>query len=109
MLALLERCGVVADRAEQTITATLAAPEAAAALHVEIGSPLLSLTRVVRDAEGRGVEHLAALYRPDRHRFHMEMTRAGEGADRYWQAARPTPTKPAFSQRREAAPRRRKP
>jgi GntR family transcriptional regulator len=109
MLTLLEHSGIVADRAEQTITATLAAPEAAAALEVEIGAPLLSLTRVVRDAGGRGVEYLAALYRPDRHRFHMELTRAGEGPDRYWQAARTSPARPAHQPRREAAHRRRQP
>jgi GntR family transcriptional regulator len=108
MLTLLERSGVVAAGAEQWITATLAAPEAAAALGVEIGAPLLSLTRVVRDDAGRGVEHLAALYRPDRHRFHMQLTRAGEGADRWWQTARPpAPPDSAFTQRREAAHRRR--
>ncbi|MGL4242522.1 MAG: GntR family transcriptional regulator [Beijerinckiaceae bacterium] len=104
LLTLLERSGVVADRAEQTITATLAGPEVAAALEVGIGSPLISLVRVVFDRDGQGVEHLSALYRPDRHRFSMELTRAGEGADRYWQNARP-----AFASRREAAPRRRKP
>jgi GntR family transcriptional regulator len=104
MLTLLERCGVVADRAEQTITATLAGPEAAAALDVEIGAPLIALSRAVFDTDGHGVEYLAAVYRPDRHRFHMKLTRAGEGADRYWQSARPT-----FSPRREAAQRRRMP
>lgn len=108
MLTLLERAGVIADRAEQTISATLAAPEAAAALDVEIGAPLLSMVRIVRDREGRGVEYLVALYRPDRHRFHMELTRAGEGADRYWQTARPAPATAPQSTRREAQ-RRRKP
>jgi GntR family transcriptional regulator len=109
MLTLLERAGVTADTAEQTISATLAAPDAAVALGVEIGAPLLSLVRVVRDRDGRGVEYLAALYRPDRHRFHMELTRAGDGADRYWQTARPTVINPQSSQRREAAQRRRMP
>jgi GntR family transcriptional regulator len=107
MLTLLERSGVVAGRAAQTITATLAAPEVAAALQVEIGAPLLSLTRVVRDADGRGVEHLAALYRPDRHSFHMELTRAGEADSRYWRTAdQGKPRGTTRSPRREAAPRR---
>jgi GntR family transcriptional regulator len=87
LLALLERSGVVADHAEQTISATLAGPETAEALQVEIGSPLIALTRVVRDAGGAGVEHLSALYRPDIHAFHMELVRTGDGADRHW---RPT-------------------
>jgi GntR family transcriptional regulator len=85
--ALLERSGVVADRAGQTISATLAGPETAAALDVEIGSALISLTRVVVDAEGCGIEHLSALYRPDMHAFHMDMLRTGDGANRHW---RPT-------------------
>jgi GntR family transcriptional regulator len=121
LLTLLERAGVVAERAEQTISAVPAGPDAAALLEVEIGSPLLSLIRVVRDRDGRGVEHLAALYRPDRYRFHTELTRAGEGGERYWQtagapgaaAAEATPNTPtpiaSTSSRREAAPRRRKP
>lgn len=103
LLTLLERLGVVADKAEQTISATLAAPEAAAALKVEIGTPLLALTRVVRDPSGAGVEYLSALYRPDRHRFHMELTRAGEGGDRYWQTTRPVRHQTRSSPRREAA------
>jgi GntR family transcriptional regulator len=107
MLTLLERSGVVADRAEQSITATLAAPEAAAALGVAVGAPLLSLTRTVYDTQGQGVEYLAALYRPDKHRFHMELTRAGEGPDRYWQTA-PSPRREP-TPKSSTIPRRRKP
>jgi GntR family transcriptional regulator len=84
LLTLLERSGVVADRASQTVTATLAGPEIAELLQVEIGSPLLSMTRVVFDDQGRGVEYLQALYRPDLHSFQMEMTRTGIGAERRW-------------------------
>ncbi len=55
LLELLERSGAVAERAEQAIGAVLAAPDAAAALEVEVGSPLLSLTRTVFDPASRGV------------------------------------------------------
>ena len=92
LLELLERSGVAAAKANQTISATLASPDAAAALDVEIGSPLLSLTRVVLGADGRGIEYLSALYRPDRHAFRMEMVRTGRGATRRWQ---PTVAAPA--------------
>jgi GntR family transcriptional regulator len=92
LLELLERSGVAAAKAHQTISATLASPDVAEALDVEIGSPLLSLTRVVLGADGRGIEHLSALYRPDRHAFHMEMARTGRGSDRCWQ---PTAAAPA--------------
>lgn len=84
LLTLLERSGVVADRANQTISATLAGPEIADLLAIEIGSPLLALTRVVLDDQERGVEYLSALYRPDLHTFQMEMTRTGIGAERRW-------------------------
>ncbi len=84
LLELLERSGVVACRADQTISATLAGPDAAEALDVEIGSALISLTRVVIGVDGRGIEHLSALYRPDMHAFHMEMLRKGDGENRHW-------------------------
>ena len=113
LIELLERSGVVADRADQTISATLAGPEAAAALKVEIGSPLLSLTRVVYGADGRGIEYLAALYRPDMHAFHLEMVRAGRSAARYWQptTAQPAaiPAIPKTIRRRKITPGRRRP
>jgi GntR family transcriptional regulator len=107
LLALLERSGIVAAAADQTLSATLAGPETARALMVEIGAPLLSLTRIVRDADGRGIEHLSALYRPDKHQFHMALTREGEGADRHWRpAANPVNTSTG---RRGVSPRRRRP
>jgi GntR family transcriptional regulator len=84
LLALLERSGVVTERASQTIGATLAGPEAAEALGVEVGSALLSITRTVYDSAGKGVEHLAALYRPDRYAFQMELMRIGRGPQRRW-------------------------
>ncbi len=87
LLTLIERSGITVERAEQSITATLAGPDSAEALNVEIGAPLLSLTRVVFDRAGRGVEHLAALYRPDMHAFHMELRRTGQGGERRWQPA----------------------
>jgi GntR family transcriptional regulator len=107
LLTLLERNGVVADKAEQAISATLAGPETAAALHVEIGSPLIALTRIVFDASGSGVEYLSALYRPDKYRFHMEMTRTGQGQDRHWQPTKAVST--GIHGRREAISRRRRP
>lgn len=84
LLELLERSGVVAEKADQTISATLAGPITAEALGVEIGSALISLTRVVFGSDGRGIEHLAALYRPDMHAFQMEMLRAGDNTNRHW-------------------------
>ena len=107
LLSLLERSGVTVVAADQTMSATLAGPETADALQVEIGSPLIALTRVVRGADGRGVEYLSAQYRPDRHQFHMALTRAGEGADRHWRPADSFSTQPA-GRRGVSSMRRRK-
>ncbi|MEM8819818.1 MAG: GntR family transcriptional regulator [Pseudomonadota bacterium] len=85
LFRLLERSGVRVGDAEQAVTATLATPTVAEVLGVAPGAPLLSLTRVVRDAEGRGIEHLAALYRPDLFRLEMRLHRAGAGDARYWE------------------------
>jgi GntR family transcriptional regulator len=94
LLSLLERSGIVANKASQTISATLAGPEISQRLQVEVGSPLISLTRVVFDVEGRGVEHLSAFYRPDMHAFEMELNRTGRGAERRWSpVAKPIPSR----------------
>ena len=84
LLALLERSGVEVDHATQEISAVLAAPDVAAALGVDVGSALVALTRVVYDAKGRGVEHLSALYRPDRSAFRMDLVRTGGEDGRRW-------------------------
>lgn len=84
LLALLERGGVVADHAEQSVTATLATPGTAEALRIAVGEPLLAVTRTVYDAAGRGVEHLQALYRPDRYRLAIQLNRVDAGGDRHW-------------------------
>jgi GntR family transcriptional regulator len=78
LLALLERSGVKIERAWQRIGAVLATPDTARALKVTVGSPLTELVRVVYDREGRGVEHLHALYRPDRYQLEMELVRSGK-------------------------------
>ncbi len=78
LLQLLERSGIVAGRASQALSATLAGPDVADALKLEIGAPLLSLTRTVHDPAGAGVEHLHALYRPDRFAFHLDLMRSGD-------------------------------
>jgi GntR family transcriptional regulator len=84
LLSLLERSGVKIERATQQVTAALATPEVAAALEVEVGSALLGTTRTVFAADGSGVEHLSALYRPDRYALHMEMVRTEDSGGRRW-------------------------
>ncbi len=83
-LQLMARAGVRAEQAEQEISATIAGPTVAEALGLDIGAPLLALTRIVQDAEGRGVEHLQALYRPDRYAFRMQLVRSGQNGVQHW-------------------------
>ncbi|VVT26816.1 GntR family transcriptional regulator [Rhizobium sp. EC-SD404] len=84
LFRLLERSGVIVDHAQQSISATLAAPDVAEALDVAVGTALIALTRVVYDKSGRGVEHLSALYRPDRFRLDMTLNRIGHQGERQW-------------------------
>ena len=84
LLSLLERSGVQIERATQEVTAVLASPEVAAALDVDVGSALLGMTRAVFAADGSGVEHLSALYRPDRYALQMEMVRTEAAGVRRW-------------------------
>ena len=56
LFRLLERSGVSVASAHQTVTAALATPDVAEALGVVVGSPLLFVQRVVKDASGRGAE-----------------------------------------------------
>ncbi len=84
MLALLERSGIVIGRAEQTISATLADALVARTLDVQLGSPLLSIRRIVFSRDERPVEYISALYRPDRYQYRMNLTRVGEDGRRSW-------------------------
>ena len=84
LLELLERAGVKVERARQRISAGLATPDVAEALDVRTGSPLIELVRVVYDQAGRGVEHLHALYRPDRYAFEIDLVRSGAADTKAW-------------------------
>lgn len=95
LLELLERSGVKVERATQRISAGLAAPDVARALGVETGSPLIELVRTVYDRDGRGVEHLYALYRPDRYSFELDLVRSGGARKRSWSASPLAARKPA--------------
>ena len=94
LLELLERSGVKVERATQRISAALAAPDVARALGIETGSPLIELVRTVYDRDGRGVEHLYALYRPDRYSFEFDLVRSGAARKRSWSASPPAARKP---------------
>lgn len=84
LLELLERAGVKAEHARQRISAGLATPDVAEALDIRTGSPLIELVRVVYDQAGRGVEHLHALYRPDRYALEIDLVRSGAADTKAW-------------------------
>ena len=60
--------------ANQTISATLADASVSAALHVDIGSPILRVSRTVLDVTGRPVQHILAQFRPDRYQIRLDLT-----------------------------------
>jgi GntR family transcriptional regulator len=84
MLTLLEEHGVKAEHARQVITARLADSQVASLLDTPVAAALLAVTRLVRDADGRPVQLLHGLYRPDRYEYRMDLWRAGEGQARVW-------------------------
>ena len=84
LLMLLERGGAKIGQATQTITARLAVPDVASLLEIEPGEALLSIKRLVRDVEGRPVECITGLYRPDTYEHHMSFNRNSTGAGTIW-------------------------
>lgn len=87
LLSLLQRAGAEAVEADQTITAVAAEPHIASALRIGPGSPLLMITRLMRDATGRAVQLITAYYRPERFRYHMRlMKEAGHDGGEGWKA-----------------------
>lgn len=78
LLELMERGGVRLVSARQEISAVLAGPDVSEALAVDVGAPLVSLTRVVRGPQDEALEHLHALYHPERYTLQMDLVRSAE-------------------------------
>lgn len=107
LLVLLERAGVRVARADQVVSARPAEPRVARLLEVPVGSPLLEITRIVRDESDRVVEHITGLYRPDRYRLRMALDRTRADGTRTWvpsRAAEPAATRSTEDPREEAVP-----
>ena len=73
MFELLGRAGVALADADQWIGATLAGVEAARALTVDVGAPLLRISRIVYAEGGRAVERVLAMYRADAYQYRMRL------------------------------------
>lgn len=73
MLSLLEKAGVRIGAATQTISASLADATLANVLHVDMGSPILRVSRTVMDADKRPVQHVFAQFRSDRYQIRLDL------------------------------------
>lgn len=74
MLTLIEQAGVQIGAAHQTISATLADAALSSSLQVEIGSPILRVSRTVADVNGRPVQHILAQFRPDLYQIRIDLS-----------------------------------
>jgi len=85
LLTLLIRASGGVASAHQRITARSADPQVAQLLEIEYGSPLMCITRVVRDAERRPINHIRALYRPDLYEFSLDLSTNSTPEGTVWQ------------------------
>jgi GntR family transcriptional regulator len=67
VLLALDALGIKAFSAEQTTTAVAADTITARHLAVQPEAPLLCIHRMIRDGDGRGIEHQTIVYRSDRY------------------------------------------
>jgi GntR family transcriptional regulator len=84
ILLLLEAAGVRIGRSTQELSACLADATVARHLGVEVGSALLAVSRLVMDEDERPVQWLHGLYRPDRYRYEMQLSRVGDVDAKVW-------------------------
>jgi GntR family transcriptional regulator len=84
ILLLLEAAGIRIGRSVQNLSACLADATIACRLDVDVGSPLLAVSRLVMDVDERPVQWLHGLYRPDRYRYQMQLSRVGEIDAKVW-------------------------
>ncbi len=88
LLRLIERAGVEITGAKQTVSASAADRHVGELLGVDVGAPLLSITRVVFERNGRGLERFRALYRPDIYEFELDLApSAGPGGTQWTTSA----------------------
>ena len=93
ILSLVEAAGHTIHEADQVVSAKNAPPAIAEKLRVPENSALLHIRRIVRNSEGRPVQHLEVYYRSDMYRLNMNMVRVT-----------PTDGSEIWAARNEAAP-----
>jgi GntR family transcriptional regulator len=67
----LSHVGHACRTAEETVGATLADPEVAAEINIKVGAPLLELSRVMLDADGRPIGYQLTLVPPERRKLRL--------------------------------------
>ena len=72
---LQEKFHIIPSAADETLEVTLATPEEAALLQIKEGAPLLLSERVLFAQNRRPVEYVKILYRGDRYRYYVRLTR----------------------------------
>ena len=84
LISSLEAAGLRASSAEQGLSATLADAELSGLLKIEIGAPLISMWRTVKDLSDRPIEHMRTLYRPDRYEYRVVLSRDAVSQSPRW-------------------------
>ena len=72
---LAEKYGIIPSEADETLEVTLATPEEASLLTIAPGSPLLLNKRVLFSQTRTPVEFVKILYRGDRYRYYVRLSR----------------------------------
>jgi GntR family transcriptional regulator len=73
-LEIFRKNGIKINHVKQILGATAATPDVAKELGVEVGFPVLSLTRRSYDENENLVDYLYALYHPERFQYRMDLT-----------------------------------
>lgn len=71
LLTLLANQGVEVAHAEESVSASQADLEVAAALGVPVGAALLRVRRTIHDTSGQAVEFFHGLFRPERYEYRL--------------------------------------
>jgi len=74
LLKLLAMQGIEVASARQTITAVGVNAQVAQSLDLNIGAPVLKISRVIKDVNLVPVQYIIAYYRPDRFEYEMKLT-----------------------------------
>jgi GntR family transcriptional regulator len=74
LATLFADAGVVIERADQMISATLADSQTASILDVAVGAPLIKMIKIAYTDENVPAEYMVSLHPPERYHFHISLT-----------------------------------